>query len=746
MVTLTTSSAFVGRSREIDQVEQLLSGNRLVTVMGAPGAGKTRLAVEAASHLAAQFADPGGVYVCELAPVAAPALVTTAIATALGLPPEVSGDLAGVIRDRFSDTPTLIVVDNCEHVRAEIGTQLTAILAAAPGLRVLATSRERLQIEGEIAWTIPLMSREDALQLLALRVMASDAGFGVTADNRPALIEICERLERLPLALELVAPRLALLPASQVAEMLKASIDLLSTRDGTTRHRTMTAALDWSVALLPSTSALDLWRLAVFPATFPLDAAATVLEASEAQALDRLAILRDASILVADTSGTAARFRLLEPVRQYASAHLAGGPIEDEVRRLHASYVLSKAEWIGARLLGSPEQGAALDAFAELLADVRQAVAWSQHAKPDWAARVVGHTGWAWEITSRLREGETLMRSTLEFAADVRDRARLLFRLMSIVHRRSREDAALIAPVAILAATEAGDRRELGLALAYQTLYLTGDATAQQLDKVAVMAAETHDEMIRSYERFFRAWWYDDAGDTASARACMEEAASIFRELGDGWCTTQATSYAAQLCLRLGDHNAARIHLLSILPRFLDHADWLAAHELLSHTALLASVSGRPADGLRLASAARRLRDEIGARQWDQTETENAARAELRDPAQEARYVREGEHLSLGGALAIARDVLETSGQPAEGPKRRKDILTRRERDVARLVEQGLTNREIASLLFITPRTAEGHVEQIRNKLGLQTKAQLAAWAARERVTAETAKSGTNNP
>ena len=735
--------AFVGRSRELNEVQQLLNGGRLVTVMGAPGAGKTRLALEAATRLAPQF--DRRLYVCELALVAAPALVRTALATAFGFPPEVGGDLAALVRDRFGDSPTLMVVDNCEHVRAEIGTQLNSILGVAPGLRVLATSRERLRIPGETAWTLPSMNLEEALQLLAVRVTALDATFAVTPDNLSPLVAICERLERLPLALELVAARLALLPASQVAQMLQASIDLLTTGHGSSRHRTMTAAIDWSVALLPTTSALDLWRLSVFPAAFTLDAAAIVLEASAIGALDRLAILRDASILVVDKSGAAAKFRLLEPVRQYALAHLAGGPVEEEVRRLHAAYVLGRTEWIGARLLGTPEQASALEAFAELLPDLRQAVPWSKSAEPAWAARIVANTGWAWEITSRLREGETLMRTALELAADVRDRARVLLRLMSIVHRRNSEEAALIAPEAVLAATHAGDRRELGLALSFHTNYLSPDAAAQQLDRVAKIAAESGDQLVRCWERFFRAWRRYDAGDLRSAKAFIEEAASVAFAVGDRWCTTQATSNAAGFCLELGDNDAARRHLLSILPGLVDHSDWLAGHELLSCAALLASRAGRSRDALRLVAAARRLRREIGHGQLDDAEVQRVSGAELKVPLEESGHLYEGAHLSFAEALALAREVLENPAPSLDRRKRGKYVLSRRERQVAELVEQGLTNREIASKLFITQRTAEGHVEQARNKLGFRTRAQLAAWAARERLTVETARAGTKD-
>ena len=184
---------------------------------------------------------------------------------------------------------------------------------------------------------------------------------------------------------------------------------------------------------------------------------------------------------------------------------------------------------------------------------------------------------------------------------------------------------------------------------------------------------------------------------------------------------------------------------IDIVPALIDHSDWVAAPSLLISTARLAARVGRPSDAFRLIAAQRRLRDEIGLRQSDTTEIELAARAHLHDGLQESRYLAEGERLTLGEVLAVARGVLENSAAPPEGPKRRREILTRRERQVAQLVEEGLTNREIATRLVIAERTAEGHVEQIRNKLGFHTRAQVAAWVARQRLSGS-AKAGTRDP
>jgi predicted ATPase/DNA-binding CsgD family transcriptional regulator len=713
---------FVGRSRELEEVGRLLGDGRLVTVMGAGGAGKTRLALEAASRIASRFT--AGVFTCELAPIADSSLVEAAVGAALGFPPEVRGDLGTVTRQHLGEDTALLVVDNCEHVRAQVASTLRVILKAVPGLRVLATSRERLRVAGETAWMLPSLSPEEALQLLVARAAALDATFSVGPNNRAALAEICARLDGLPLALELVAPRLALLPAAQVAQMLDDALGVLGGGEGPERHRTMRAALDWSAALLSSRARDDLWRLAVFPSTFNLDAATTVLDAPAVATLDRLAALRDASLLVADTAAEAARFRLLEPVRQYAVEHLAGAPEEEEVRRRHALHVLRSAEWIGARLLGTPEQGAALTAFVELLPDLRQAVAWSLEAEPAWAARIVGHTGWAWEITSRLREGEALERIALDAAIAAEDRARLLNRLESLLDRRGDAEAHSIGVAAIAAARAAGDRRELATALCFGSWDRPPDADTK-LDEVATIAAETGDALLKSLEPFFRANLCLRTGDFDGAREYLEVATAGVRALGDRWLTTVTTANLIDACLELGDNQAARRHLRSILPSLLDHPDWAGAPVYLFHAARLASRTGRPDDALRLVAAQRRVTEEIGAGHWDTTEIERAARAELHGRSDVQKDMSEGARMSLADALALARAVVE---EPAQRPDRR---LSRRELEIVGLIGgPGLSNREIAGKLHLSVRTVEDHVGHVLGKLDLQSRLQIATWAA----------------
>jgi non-specific serine/threonine protein kinase len=210
--------------------------------MGAPGAGKSRLALEVVKRLSARF--KAGAFVCELAAIGDPSLVKTSIAASLGFAPEIQGDLGELVRRRFAKDSLLLLVDNCEHVRAEVALAMETLLGAAAEIRVLTTSRERLRVPGERAWTLPPLKPDEALQLIADRVTSVDAAFAINAGNQGDLREICVRVDGLPLALELVAPRSTLLPPAEVARMLDDSLGLLVGGSGQARHRTMTAALD----------------------------------------------------------------------------------------------------------------------------------------------------------------------------------------------------------------------------------------------------------------------------------------------------------------------------------------------------------------------------------------------------------------------------------------------------------------------------------------------------------------------
>jgi predicted ATPase/DNA-binding CsgD family transcriptional regulator len=728
MVMTAVRAPFVGRSGELDEISQMLGGTRLLTLMGAGGVGKTRIAIEAAKRLASRY--PGGVFVCELASVAQPDQVAGALMVAVGLPPEAGAE---TLHERLAGSTALLVADNCEHVRDAAASAITELIRTSPGLSVLATSRERLRLEAETVWTLPPLTADDSLSLLAIRTAARAPHFRVGAANREVLEEICRRLDGLPLAIELAAARLAVLAPAEVSLLLDDALKLLTGGEGVPRHRTMRDALEWSVRLLEPQARNDLCQLSVFPSGFTLSGAAAVLEAPTAQALDRLATLIDASLIVSEPVEPEARFKFLEPVRQFAAERLqSAGPAG--ARRRHAEYVLKVSEWIGSNLFGVRRQAEALEAFRLHLADIRQAVSWSLEHEPTWSARIMGWTGFAWEITYRVREAAALMRRCAPAAGSALDRARLLVRLGSILARLRDDASGDVWRRSLEAAHEADDPRELGFALAYTAFVTSTEGEEQKLIAEAHAIAEREgDRLLKAVVCVLDAAVLARTNRLAESRASLEDARAIGCELGDEWIVTQSSANLIDVCLLHGDNMAARRHLRPALKTVSEHPDWAMAGALVWMSAVLAVRTNRPTEAAQLLGATMRWQRETGLRPWEyhrlssEYDVLSVARAALPVRVADA-ALRAGEALKQEEAISLALSVAE---KHAERPS---DQLTKRQLEIARLVASGLSNKEIAAQLLLSVRTVEGHVDRALAKLDLRSRVQIATWAAERRL------------
>jgi predicted ATPase/DNA-binding SARP family transcriptional activator len=354
-------TSFLGRSQDLDELETLLASARILTLTGIGGAGKTRLATEVARRCINRY--PDGVWLVELASVRDGALVAEEVGHALGL---VGGRERGLdsLREWLAARRLLLVLDNCEHLVEEVAALLEAVLPAAPGLSVLATSREVLALPGEVSWTVPPLSlppatvdtaaelsSSDAVDLFCHRARSAQPAFALSDANAAAVAQICRRLDGIPLALELAAARIRVLGADQLAERLDDRFRVLAptSRGATRRHHTLQATMDWSWELLPSRERTALARLSVFPADFDLDAAEAVVvhggrDESTADGSDLVLRLVDKSLVAAVTDGPEMRYRLLETVRSYAAGKLAEVGDEDAARRAHCEHFLRRAE------------------------------------------------------------------------------------------------------------------------------------------------------------------------------------------------------------------------------------------------------------------------------------------------------------------------------------------------------------------------------------------------------------------
>ena len=387
-------NSFIGREREAAEVKTLLASNRLVTLLGMGGIGKSRLSVQLSAEVMESFSD--GVWLIELAPLSDPQLVPQAVASVLGVKEEAGRPVIEALIKFVRDRALLIVLDNCEHVVHACAELAKQLLQGGPGVKVLASSRDPLQIAGEMAYHVPTLSAPDPNQKASLselaqheavclfidRATAAQPAFRLTEKNAPAVADICHRLDGIPLAIELAAARTRALSVEAIAARLNDRFRLLVTGDKTVlpRQRTLRALIDWSYDLLPPPERLLFQRLSVFAGGWTLDSVEAIGSGDEVESvevLDLLARLVEKSLVVMEVGGE--RYRLLDTVRHYAQERLSEGIEAASVRTRHLEFHLALAEQARAALAG-PGQGQWRARLDEERENLLAAYSWSEHA------------------------------------------------------------------------------------------------------------------------------------------------------------------------------------------------------------------------------------------------------------------------------------------------------------------------------------------------------------------------------
>lgn len=390
-------TSFVGRESEIDQVRAALKVHRLVTLAGVGGVGKTRLACEVALRLSDEF--PDGVWLFELAAVADPAAVPDAVATVLGITQQPGKNVTESIAAALEGRVRLLVFDNCEHVRDAAADLIEAILARSASVRILATSRERLEVPDEQLWSVPSLDVDSgisspAANLFIERAQSVSTGFGVTEpDDATAVVEICRRLDGIPLAIELAASRMGSMTPIEVRDRLDHRFRLLvGSRRGLARHQTLRHAVAWSYDHLDQNEQLLLERCSVFAGGFDLQSACAVAASADAaddyEVLDLLDALVRKSLVVVDRMSGRTRYSMLETIREFAEEKLVNSGAAEEVRAAHAGHFARRITDVMA-LWDSPDQREAYSWFELELANLRTAFRWAaDHADLDEAATI----------------------------------------------------------------------------------------------------------------------------------------------------------------------------------------------------------------------------------------------------------------------------------------------------------------------------------------------------------------------
>lgn len=505
-------TSFVGRSAEMMQVRELLSQNRLVTLTGAGGSGKTRLAVQVAAQVAGDYAD--GVTCVDLAPITHPDLVAVATARALGLPDQPGRSATDSVVRFVGGGRLLMVLDNCEHLLDPSAVLIDTLLAECPELVLLATSREPIGVVSEATWRVPSLALEgEAIDLFADRARKVQPEFSLNDDNRPAVTEICRRLDGMPLAIELAAARVRALSPDEIVDSLHDRFRLLTggARTAVRRQQTLRASVDWSHALLTEPERVLFRRLAAFVGGFDLDAAEAVGGGGEVeryQVLDELTLLVDKSLVVAESSSGATRYRLLETVRQYALEKLGESGEADTVRTRHRDYYLSLAA-----ALDRPE-GADhwrhLERVELEIDNLRAAFAWScENGGVGQALTLATFLQPLWLARGHVREGLAWLEASLA--------------LSSSADRTAERARALADQVMISSWVDNGNAE-----LAEEAL-----AIAREIDEPALLARTlTANGCLRGF-------------NSVSAEPYFEEALGLARSVGDLWRVSQILGWQA---------------------------------------------------------------------------------------------------------------------------------------------------------------------------------------------------------
>jgi len=538
----------IGRDQDVAAVRKRLldDDTRLVTLIGPPGVGKTRLAIQVAADLLDGFDD--GVYFVALAPVGDPNLVAAAIAQTLGVNETADCSFADRLKEYLRDKHMLLVLDNFEQV-VTAAPFVSDLLAECPWLSILVTSRAPLRVRRERQFPVPPLAlpsganagfdpaelmRYSAIALFVERAQAVRPDFSLTADNAAAIPAICARLDGLPLAIELVAARAKVLPPQAILERLRGRLMLHTDglRDVSERHRTLYNAIDWSYALLRPQEQLLLARSGVFIGGWTLEAAEKLMSdiapRSSLVTLEALTSLVNHNLVVQQEHGSEPRFTLLETVRAYALERLAERGEEETARQRHAEYYLALAEEADPHLRTAVQQ-AWLDRLDIERGNLRAALAWfiERAADADAGLRLAGALGWFWTMRGYLGEGRGWSARALQRGSEAPPalRARALFGAGSLAWQQGD------LPVACSLLEESiALYRELG--------------PAQQWDLGLALIAFA---MVAAYQ-----------ADHDSARAAAEEAVALSRRVGDKWALALALNPVGEACMIRHDYIAAR--------------------------------------------------------------------------------------------------------------------------------------------------------------------------------------------
>jgi predicted ATPase/DNA-binding CsgD family transcriptional regulator len=777
------ATRFIGRRRELPAIGEAIERHRLVTLRGAAGVGKTRLALRAAAELRDSFAD--GCWLVQLSPLRAPELLARTVADALGLPDEAAGDAPQVLARNLAERELLLVLDTCEHLTDACAELAALLLPAAPGLRILATSRAPLGLAAEHSVLIsPLelpaaddatAAHADAVTLFVDRASAVAPDFALTPGNTAAVAELCRRLEGIPLALELAAVRLRGMPVEELLARLSDRFRVLgAARTSTDRHRTLRAAVSWSYELC-TPAEQRLWaQLSVFPGGFGLAAAEHVCGPGTGETLRRLVEKSVVQTSVVQPGGED-RYQLLDTMREFGADLLraAGSTAAARGRAAHREYYLGLAEQAAAGSMTSG-QTAWLNRLAAETTNLRVALEFSFTAQG--SSNVTPGPVTASAAASAAARGSSAAVSRVPAGLRM-TRALLPYWLMTGQFTEGRRWHDL----AVAAAPEAPGSGWAVFGAGVLAVQQGDFATVgPMLSRAAGLAEAAGDEDLAAHVTNARGMLAFYLGDLPTAQAEFEAALACYERVGFSDPTALVTDIRlASVCLLTFELDRAVKLCEESLRRCEELGEQWARGTALWTRGAARWLSGDNAAAIEDALACLRIKEQlddlhtiamsfdllsvclVGTGDFERTAVLHGASerlwtllnapvlmgpayAEIRKSGADAARNSLGEErfdalsgrgyaMPLSAALAVARG--EAPAADTAAPRAAAKSLTRREKEVAELVAEGLGNREIAERLYLSKRTVDSHLEHIFTKLGFTSRTQIVGWVRERRAS-----------
>jgi predicted ATPase/DNA-binding CsgD family transcriptional regulator len=748
----TEATSFIGRRRELAELRAKLTQGRLVSLVGPGGVGKSRLAVRAAIKFGRGFKD--GAWFVELAEVRDPALVSNAVMAALDLRDQAATEPLTLLLSYLKDKSLLLVVDNCEHLLGAAAHLVNEVIRVAPDVRVIATTREPLSVSGEHVVPVPPLElpsaqaaeplnqlrQNEAVRLFVERAEAASGAFELTAENQAAVAGLCRRLDGLPLAIELAAVRTRVLTAEQILGRLSDRFSLLTGggRAALPRHQTLQTAIDWSHDLLIPAERSLLRRLCVFAGRFTLeDVESVCIDAgAAAHALDLLSSLVDKSLVLKEDAKGVACYRLHETMREYAAHKLQEEGEEEALRDRCTEYYVSRC---GRTALQARFALLEWLAWTEVEIDNIRSVLRQCMVEKDSASGLALATALSWYwITRATTEGVRWLDQLLACGPGNPDTIAWTYFIQGFlaVLQGDWTGARPRLELAIAAARDAGEPLQLAHSLTMASIAdsMAGDRTSAErfLDEAEAVAAGAGDVAATVGILQARALKGAIEGDFETVKLVATEGERLSREAGDLYALHMMLLNLGGAALAVGDLIESKRRQKEALRIAYKIDDRIGQFYLLAALAYHATISGKPRVAAQLLGASEAIRVGAGATVMAMlapfiVQAEESATGALGASKYGAEF-ETGRRLSRDAAVRLALD--EPQAARAAADHSGTGVLGKRQAEVARLVADGLSNKEIGARLLISERTVDSHVRSILDKLGVNSRAQIAGWIA----------------